>query len=151
MPGIEALPLYISNCVGGMLVVANPEYEDRAWCRLEQVLYAAFSAKPVFTVTPSPASVQGAQRWLSDWKKKLLNPATGNLTSDADRAAVTLLTEIAVRHYSQSWVYPTSEMRYVLRGVAVTEGLQFGATEVVMEAGIDDAQLAAAMMPGAQV
>jgi hypothetical protein len=37
MPGIEALPLYISNCVGGMLVVANPEYEDRAWCRLEQV------------------------------------------------------------------------------------------------------------------
>lgn len=36
-PGIQALPLYISNCAGGMVVVANDEYESRAWCRLEQV------------------------------------------------------------------------------------------------------------------
>jgi len=35
--GIQALPLYISNCAGGMVVVASNEYEDRAWCRLEQV------------------------------------------------------------------------------------------------------------------
>jgi hypothetical protein len=39
-------------------------------------------------------------------------------------------------------------MRYVLRGVAVTEGLQFGATEVVLEAGMDDAKLAEEIMPG---
>ena len=39
-PGIQALPLYISNCAGGMVVVANDEYESRAWCRLEQVTCA---------------------------------------------------------------------------------------------------------------
>ena len=37
-PGIQALPLYLSTCTGGMVVLADEEYDQRAWCRLEQVM-----------------------------------------------------------------------------------------------------------------
>ena len=98
-----------------------------------QVLYASFSSKPVFTAVPTPKGVAGAERWLSDWKKKLQDPREGHLTSEDDRPVVGQLTDLAAHHYGRSWVYPHREMRKVLKGVNLTAVLNFGASEVALE------------------
>lgn len=98
-----------------------------------QVLYTSFSSKPVFTAVPTPEGVTGTERWLSDYKKKLLNPREGNLTSEADREVVGMLTDLAAQHYGKSWVYPHREMCKVLKGVNLTANIEFGLTEVALE------------------
>jgi len=97
------------------------------------VLYVSFSSKPIFTAVPTPKGIAGTERWLSDWKKKLLDPRQGKLTSEGDRAVVGQLTDLAAHHYGRSWVYPQREMRKVLKGVNLTAVLTFGASEVALE------------------
>jgi len=42
-PGVQMLPLYVASS-NNILCYTSPDYEERAWCRLERMLFAAFCA-----------------------------------------------------------------------------------------------------------
>ena len=114
-------------------LIVDAILNSHAMMMMLQVLYASFSSKPVFTAVPTPKGVTGTERWLSDWKKKLLDPVEGNLTCEADREVVGELTDLAAHHYGKSWVYPHRDMCKVLKGVNLTASIEFGTTEVALE------------------
>ena len=103
-PQIAALPAYIANC-HSFLTYLNPEYHDRAWCRLELLLHASFcrwamvreELSPGLTMRDFPTEPRempwgSARGWVTS---TLRDPREGRLGNPDDRAIIETLTQIS--------------------------------------------------------
>lgn len=129
--GIYTLPLYISTCTGGMVVLGSEEYEGRAWCRMEQLNFCSFGEMPFFDTLPHPKALGPAAIACGDghnFKKILQDPRKGKVTVESDMKHIAVLTDIAAKYYGQSWARssfsPTNLDNY--------NKLEFGKTQVHM-------------------
>eukprot|EP00037_Helgoeca_nana_P020527 m.204053 g.204053 ORF g.204053 m.204053 type:complete len:283 (+) comp25300_c0_seq1:42-890(+) len=102
--GIEALPAYVAAATD-ILCFETPDYENRAWCRLERAVAYAFMfageipwvIKPGFTAEDPPQPVQRRQVRLED-------PMNGDVTVLEDKIHIAKLLEVAKRsRASEAW------------------------------------------------
>mmetsp|Transcript_16568 Transcript_16568/g.18735 ORF Transcript_16568/g.18735 Transcript_16568/m.18735 type:complete len:119 (-) Transcript_16568:158-514(-) len=93
-----------------MVVIGNQEYEDRAWCRLEQLVYCSVCEKPFFDTLPHPKSLGPAAIACGDnhnWKKILRDPRAGHVTFEADKDQINELTDIVSKYWGHCWARST--------------------------------------------
>ena len=122
--GITALPLYVAAC-GGVAIFETPDYENRAWCRVERLLAckyqeaggAPYVINETFAIdrsrleegkeyTKEELKVMAKQIVRLNKERRLVtNPMEGHLTVEADRALVRTLCEtaqsVSVHHFER--------------------------------------------------
>ena len=112
--GITALPLYVAAC-GGVAIFETPDYEKRAWCRVERMLafkYQEAGGAPYVineTFRIDRSALEEGKEYAKDELKAMAkqivqlrkemrlvtNPVEGDLTVAADMAMVKVLCETA--------------------------------------------------------
>ena len=97
-PGIAALPAYVGACQA-IVAMWNDEYASRAWCRTELMTAQAFmpAGHAVFVLEDGFVDRDGLSTRVLEEHVRLLDPANGALTGEADRADIYALREIAGR------------------------------------------------------
>ena len=98
-PDMAALPAFAAACAG-IVAAWSPEYASRAWCQVELLMAHAFMTlgHRVFVV---PDGFAGAEpqgdKWVTEERVAVADPAAGQLTNDHDRAVIRSLTGVAER------------------------------------------------------
>mmetsp|Transcript_28599 Transcript_28599/g.72016 ORF Transcript_28599/g.72016 Transcript_28599/m.72016 type:complete len:353 (+) Transcript_28599:339-1397(+) len=96
MPEIVALPAYVSACTG-IVAYITPEYQERAWCRVELLMAYAFG--------PDGTSVEKLERGFTHRPEAtgikvkaetLLDPMVGKLTNEGERDIIRKLKKCAM-------------------------------------------------------
>mmetsp|Transcript_31724 Transcript_31724/g.58243 ORF Transcript_31724/g.58243 Transcript_31724/m.58243 type:complete len:406 (-) Transcript_31724:97-1314(-) len=108
-PGIGMLPLYVSSC-NNILCFETPEYEARAWCRLERVLFASFVAPNNEFLHSNFTFDADAERLPNNELKpsaedpsKLPDPTKGYLSWGGDGPLIDDLTKLCKMHWGKCW------------------------------------------------
>jgi hypothetical protein len=89
------LPLWVA-CCERFLRVETPDYDERAWCRLETMLSHVFS----FADHHTAIGLDYRDSWPdtgSESARMLLDPRAGKLTNPTDMALIEPLVDIALR------------------------------------------------------
>jgi len=105
-PGIRSLPLYVTSC-SSLVVCYSESYETRAWTLLEQCLFTAISTKPALTAISCDGSFFPNMRPNTggeESRKVLLNPTTGILSDESDRATIQLLVQTSEELWAKGWI-----------------------------------------------
>jgi len=93
VPDLIKLPLAIACCERMVTFVAD-EYQDRGWCRLEQLLAKRYMyADHQLVIGTGYNNSYPSSGVEEEWE--LQDPGTGRLTKEADRPIITKLTEAA--------------------------------------------------------
>ncbi|XP_065055519.1 uncharacterized protein LOC135684007 isoform X1 [Rhopilema esculentum] len=118
-PFIAALPLY---CSGAQIIMVpyNEEYEDRGWCLVERLAYAALNGPLQFVCgmkyvdhaqQKGWSQIQSCFTYFADseglhysWLRPLANPALGKLSFEQDRPLIKSLSEVLLRQWGKTWV-----------------------------------------------
>eukprot|EP00794_Sanderia_malayensis_P011971 gene11971-13208_t len=118
-PFIAALPLY---CSGAQLVMVpyHEEYEERGWCLVERLAYAALNGPLQFICGMDYVEYARKKGWkqvqswftyYSDpsdlhysWLRPLGNPDDGKLGYETDRPMIKQLTKVLLRQWGKTWV-----------------------------------------------
>mmetsp|Transcript_7073 Transcript_7073/g.17091 ORF Transcript_7073/g.17091 Transcript_7073/m.17091 type:complete len:463 (+) Transcript_7073:110-1498(+) len=139
LPGVTMLPLYVSTC-NNIVCYEMPEYESRAWCRLERLMFAAFVApnneflEPDFVFDKTAERLPNGELMPSEEAHEPLpDPAEGSLSMEEDRALIADLSDLCATHWSKCWkdgLLQAVEKNAGL-GKAIRE-LNFGKTKVRM-------------------
>ena len=88
------LPLWVA-CCERFLRIATPDYEERAWCRLETLLSRVFSFADHQTII----KLNYRNSWPdigSNAYSKILDPRTGQVTNPVDMTLIEPLVDIAL-------------------------------------------------------
>jgi len=91
--GVQLLPVWVA-CCERFLRIDDPNYDSRAWCRLEPLLAAAFSFADHQTVI-RPGFVNCWPDKGRGLSARLLDPRQGRLTNAADMNKIMPLVELA--------------------------------------------------------
>lgn len=100
-PGVMSLPLYVATC-RYTVCFETPDYERRAWCMVERLVAYAFQtggASPFVIDGAFDDSGRGARP--AYVARLLRDPSRGELTVEADRAAIDAL--VAIVRGSRAW------------------------------------------------
>ena len=117
---VAALPLYCSGAQV-LMVPFNEEYEERGWCLVERLAYAALNVPLQFICGNDYVEYAKKAGWKQQqscftfhidqpsglhysWLRPLANPAVGKLTFEKDRPLIKNLTEVLLRQWGKSWV-----------------------------------------------
>ena len=118
-PFIAALPLY---CSGAQLIMVpyNEEYEERGWCLVERLAYAALNAPLQFVCGMQYCDYAEKQSWKQlqscftyftdpsgkhySWLRPLADPGLGKLGYEKDRPLIKELTNVLLRQWAKYWV-----------------------------------------------
>mmetsp|Transcript_42943 Transcript_42943/g.100877 ORF Transcript_42943/g.100877 Transcript_42943/m.100877 type:complete len:409 (-) Transcript_42943:141-1367(-) len=135
-PGISMLPLYVSSC-NNILCFETAEYEIRAWCRLERVLFAAFVAPNNEFLHSAFEFDESAERLPNQELKpckeeatRLPDPTKGSLSWQGDVGMIKDLTDLCKSHWGKCWkdgLLDTCEEKGKLQGI---RGLDFKSTQI---------------------
>ncbi len=116
-PFIAALPLY---CSGSQLIMVpfHEEYEDRGWCLVERLAYAALNGPLQFVCGMKYVDHAKQKRWKQQqscftfftdpsglhysWLRPLANPGEGKLGYETDRPLIKNLTEVLLRQWAKT-------------------------------------------------
>lgn len=128
------LPLYVSSC-NNIICYDTPEYEPRAWCRVERLLFTAFVAPnsefigPDFTFDPSaPRLANNELKPQFEESAALPDPGAGLLTRQDDCIVIRELKSLCAEHWGKCWKDGLLEaVEGKLRGV---RALELGGTQV---------------------
>lgn len=133
-PGVCMLPLYVSSC-NNILCYDSPEYEARAWCRVERLMFTAFVApnnefiSHTFTFDPQAERLQnGELKPQVEDTVALPDPSAGELSHAEDAILIEELKALCSEHWGKCWkdgLMDIAEQR--LEGI---RSLEFGATKV---------------------
>ncbi|CAB9528856.1 expressed unknown protein [Seminavis robusta] len=118
--GVPLMPLWVA-CCERLLRIDHPEYDSRAWCRLEPLLACAYAFADHQTVI----SVGFENCWPSTGlktKRPLLDPRAGHLTDPTDMARILPLIEQAekallknpdVKSYDSGIIYEAGDRAHI--------------------------------------
>lgn len=103
--GIAALPTYVCACTE-LICFETPDYNERAWCRLERaVAYAfMFSGGLPWVIRPGFKANKASPQAIMHEKVTLTDPLQGQLTVETDRPHIENILRIALRSKaSEAW------------------------------------------------
>lgn len=96
--GIKMLPYYITSC-NNLIIYMSPSYQERAWCRLEQLLFASISAPTQDLIEQG----HGINNVAFENLITLDDPMRGKLSKEEDRPLIKDLKERALKLWSSGW------------------------------------------------
>lgn len=137
-PGITMLPLYVS-CCNNILCYDTPEYETRAWCRVERLLFTAFVAPntefvgPDFEYDPSSEKLENLDlKPVHDGKAFAPDPAAedAELSYPEDTQLINKLKNVCSQHWAKCWKDGLVTIVEEKVGLQAVRSLNYGATEV---------------------
>lgn len=138
-PGVAMLPLYVS-CTNNILCYDVPEYEKRAWCRVERLLFTAFVAPNNEYVAPdfehktsSEKLPNGDLKPMFDGKVNVPDPsaADAELSYQSDCSLIIQLKDLCDQHWAKCWKDGLMGM-VEKNGLKNARNLRYGETEVRM-------------------
>mmetsp|Transcript_34830 Transcript_34830/g.81338 ORF Transcript_34830/g.81338 Transcript_34830/m.81338 type:complete len:463 (-) Transcript_34830:77-1465(-) len=139
LPGVTMLPLYVSSC-NNIICYDTPDYEARAWCRLERLMFAAFVApnneflEQDFVYDSSAERAPNGELIAAEEGHELLpDPDCGELSMKEDYDLIHDLKLLCSTHWAKCWkdgLLQAVEKKAGL-GRSIRE-LEFGKTKVRM-------------------
>jgi len=139
-PGVAMLPLYVSSC-SNIICWDADEYETRAWCRVERLMFAAFVAPNNEFIDQDFKFKDHAERLENSELKELKprnevhgvlpDPELGDLSYPTDKTLIQDLKSLCTKHWGKCWKDGLLEV--VERNGVGLQGcrkLQLGKTEV---------------------
>lgn len=139
-PGVAMLPLYVS-CCNNILCYDSPEYENRAWCRVERLMFSAFVAPNNEYIAPdfehrttSEKLPSGELRPTHELKIHVPDPSAedANLSFKSDSRLIERLKELCTMHWAQCWKDGLMDIVEQKVGLSEVRNLRYGGTEVRM-------------------
>jgi len=139
-PGVTMLPLYVS-CCNNILCYDTPEYENRAWCRIERLMFTAFVAPNNEYVAPDfehrstdEKTKTGELKPSLEKKVNVPDPAASDsqLSFQGDFCIINRLMELCSEHWAQCWKDGLLEIVEQKVGLNEVRSLRYGGTEVRM-------------------
>jgi hypothetical protein len=139
-PGVTMLPLYVS-CCNNILCYDTEEYEPRAWCRVERLMFTAFVAPNNEYVGPDFQYSEDAEKAANNELKpageaKVCVPdpsaIDAQLSYPSDAQLIQQLKDLCTQHWAKCW--KDGLMKIVEEKVGLKEvgSLQYGTTEIRM-------------------
>lgn len=135
-PGVAMLPLYVSSC-NNILCYEMREYEGRAWCRVERLMFAAFVAPNNEFISQYFRFSKAAERLAnnelkprSEERAMLPDPEEGHLSYPADVAIIRELKNLCTKHWGKCWRDDLLRIVEEKNGLKGVRSLQLGETEV---------------------
>lgn len=133
-PGVCMLPLYVSSC-NNIVCYDTPDYESRAWCRIERLIFIAFVAPNNEFVTPDfrfdPSAKRRPNGDLIPEVEEcacVCDPDDGFLSYAADAVMIRELNTLCATHWGKCW--KDGLMAACKDSLKSLQSLDFGATQV---------------------
>jgi len=137
-PGVAMLPLYVS-CCNNILCYDTPDYEHRAWCRVERLMFSAFVAPNNEYVSPefehrsfADKTPSGELKPHYERKNFVPDPSGSDavLSFPSDSDLISSLKELCTEHWAQCWKDGLMDIVEQKVGLSEVRSLRYGGTEV---------------------
>jgi hypothetical protein len=139
-PGVTMLPLYVS-CCNNILCYDTPEYEPRAWCRIERLMFTAFVAPnneficPEFEYRADAEKLANSElKPAEEGKIAVPDPSAkdAQLSFPSDVELISELTNLCTNHWSKCWKDGLMDIVEEKVGLKEVRHLWYGHTQIRM-------------------
>ena len=127
LPGVQMLPLYVASS-NNILCYDSPDYEERAWCRLERMLFAAFCAPNQDVIRRGFEYTEYEDQYQVESLWTIQDPEQGILSIPEDMGRVAELKILAEAHWGECWKEGLYDI--VKDQMRAIEELDYGQTQV---------------------